>query len=126
MSGKPSEPTGKSAQIFRKVKHLVRAEDGGEAIVTLDLADVPNTVKNTSIKHGWKFSTVLNMAKTTPIQLSAADRAASYGLGEEFYSEGRLGMPEGDDIPVPVPKRAKKRGIRSVLSGIVRREKPKH
>ena len=50
-----------STTMFRKVKRYCTGKDGRGFVVTTDLGEVPNTVKNTAFKYGWKFSTALNL-----------------------------------------------------------------
>ena len=52
-----------STAIFRKVKRYCYDSDGKGSVVTTDLGEVPNTVKNTAFKYGWRFSTALNLNK---------------------------------------------------------------
>ena len=58
-NGSASASTG---SIFRKVRHI-SYRDGQSIITVIDLGDVPNTVKNTAVKYGWKFRTALNLNK---------------------------------------------------------------
>ncbi len=127
VSGEAHDVASKYAPVFRKVKHLIRNQDGGAAIITLDLADVPNAVKTAAVTRGWKFSAMFNMNKPAPIMIPAAERAERYGLGEEFYALGKLGLTDGDlSEQAAAPQRAKKRGLKSVFARILRREKPKN
>jgi hypothetical protein len=50
-----------SASLFRTVKHICLDKDGNPAIITLNLGDIPNTIKSTAFKYGWKFRTALSM-----------------------------------------------------------------
>lgn len=49
--------------IFRKVRHVCEDAEGKVTVITIDLGEVPNTVKNTTFKYGWKFRTALNLNK---------------------------------------------------------------
>jgi hypothetical protein len=49
--------------IFRKVRHVCYDEDGKITVIPIDLGDVPNTVKDTAFKYGWKFRTAQNLNK---------------------------------------------------------------
>jgi hypothetical protein len=62
-SGDTRVLTSPSTTIFRKVKRYCYDKDGRGAVVTTDLGEVPNTVKNTAFRCGWKFSTALNLNK---------------------------------------------------------------
>lgn len=57
-TGKASAP---SFSIFRKVKRVTYDTNGISTVTTVDLGEVPNTVKNTTFKHGWKFRTALSL-----------------------------------------------------------------
>ncbi len=63
-----------SSSIFRKVRHISFSDGAPGDVLTIDLGEVPNTVKNTAVKYGWKFSTALNlnrpMIKAPPEPLS--------------------------------------------------------
>ena len=53
--------TASSGSIFRKVRHISYNGAGEGSVTTINLGEVPNTVKNTAIKYGWKFRTALNL-----------------------------------------------------------------
>jgi hypothetical protein len=59
----PAETCGQPVSMFRKVKRVSYDKDGQSTVETVDLGAVPNTVKNTAFKYGWKFSTALNLNK---------------------------------------------------------------
>jgi hypothetical protein len=122
-----AEPDTKPQTIFRKVKHLVRDADGKESIITLDLADVPNTVKNAAIQYGWKFSTVLNMNKSTPVLLSASEKSGFFDLDDELdmLLEREYAETHAGESAAPV-KREKKRSLMSKLNAMLHPKKPKH
>ena len=70
-----------SSSIFRKVRHISYDSDGEGTITVIDLGEVPNTVKNTAVKYGWKFRTALNLNRppqkvrrepATPVATEAA------------------------------------------------------
>lgn len=50
-----------SSSIFRKVRHISFSDGAPGDVLTIDLGEVPNTVKNTAVRYGWKFSTALNL-----------------------------------------------------------------
>jgi hypothetical protein len=51
-------------------------------VTTIDLGEVPNTVKNTAVRYGWKFRTALNLNRPPrktpgpPAEAPAADAPA--------------------------------------------------
>lgn len=49
--------------IFRKVRHVCQDAEGKVTVIPIDLGEVPNTIKNTAFKYGWKFRTALNLNK---------------------------------------------------------------
>jgi hypothetical protein len=62
MSGSNDKVTSwPSASLFRTVKHICLDENGAPAIITINLGDIPNTIKGTAFKYGWKFRTTLSM-----------------------------------------------------------------
>lgn len=74
--GTTGDYTNQSSSLFRKVKSVCSEKDGEISIKTIDLGEVPNTVKNTAFKYGWKFRTALNFNKRTPkpeVAVSAGD-----------------------------------------------------
>jgi hypothetical protein len=110
-NGETREVPAPSTTIFRKVKRYVHDEAGQGSVVTTDLGEVPNTVKNTAFKYGWKFSTALNLNKYTK----------SVDVGSV-----RLTRPEEPELP-PEPEQeepgtkpgppAKKKGVLKRLFG---------
>ena len=95
-----------STTMFRKVKRYVYDAAGQGSVVTTDLGEVPNTVKNTAFKYGWRFSTALNLNKfyktveRTSVGMSAPDAPP----------------PAAEpDVPVELPGASKKK------KGILRR-----
>jgi hypothetical protein len=109
-NGATKELATKSTTMFRTVKRYVYGKDGQGAVVTTDLGEVPNTVKNSAFQYGWKFSTALNLNKFH----KTVD-----------MSEVRLTRPEEAAVPEPEPdERAaepeaavKKKGIFKRLFG---------
>ncbi|SHI08047.1 hypothetical protein SAMN02745823_02317 [Sporobacter termitidis DSM 10068] len=112
-NGATRELASPSTTMFRKVKRFVYDKDGQGSVVTTDLGEVPNTVKNTAFKYGWKFSTALNLNKFH----KTVD-----------MNEVRLSRPDTSDIlpepepeletPVKKPEPArKKRGFRRLFGG---------
>jgi hypothetical protein len=109
-NGASKDLTSPSTTIFRKVKRYVYDKDGQGSIVTTDLGEVPNTIKNTAFRYGWKFSTALNLNK-----LHKMVGAGDVRLSEPETSETPPGTgPETPDTP-PVAA-AKKKGRSSACS----------
>jgi len=63
--GVTGDYTNQSSSLFRKVKSVCTEPDGQVSVITIDLGVVPNTVKDTAFKYGWKFRTALNLNKRT-------------------------------------------------------------
>ncbi len=62
--GSNNKDTGvQPSTIFRKVRHVCQDQDGKVTVISIDLGEVPNTIKNTAFKYGWKFRTALNLNK---------------------------------------------------------------
>lgn len=61
--GTAGDYTNQSSSLFRKVRSVCSDEDGKVTVISIDLGEVPNTVKNTAFKYGWKFRTALNLNK---------------------------------------------------------------
>jgi len=115
--GASKELASPSTTIFRKVKRYVYDKDGQGSIVTTDLGEVPNTVKNTAFKYGWKFTTALNLNKFHKM----------VGAGDV-----RLSGPEPSEIPpgtepetpdTPPETAVKKEGLIKRLFGNKRRKR---
>jgi hypothetical protein len=107
-NGETREVPAPSTTMFRKVKRYVHDGDGQGSVVTTDLGEVPNTVKNTAFKYGWKFSTALNLNKfTKSVEVNSV----------------RLTRPEvPEHIPESEPEEpVSKPGVKAKKKGIVRR-----
>ncbi|NLM84062.1 MAG: hypothetical protein GX189_05060 [Clostridiales bacterium] len=114
----PPGESGKPAHVFRKVKHIMIGPDGESTLVTLDLADIPNTAKACAVRYGWKFSTVLNMSKKPPVLLSASERVKELRINEDMDLSDVYGLV--DELTVPKRPRRKKGGF---FSRLFRRKK---
>jgi hypothetical protein len=114
----PSEGR-KPPHVFRKVKHIMIEPNGESALVTLDLADIPNTAKACAIRYGWKFSTVLNMTNKPPVLLSASERAKAWRM-EGDIDLADLYALDFEELVIPTQSRRKKGGF---FSRLFRRKK---
>ncbi len=90
-----------SASIFRKVRHISFNGDGPGEVTVIDLGEVPNTVKNTAVKYGWKFRTALNLNKPIKKAPSAppAQETTSVPVPEPETAEPPCAPPAAADIP---------------------------
>lgn len=61
--GAIGEYTNQSSSLFRTVQSVCSDSDGKISVITIDLGQVPNTVKDTAFRYGWKFRTALNLNK---------------------------------------------------------------
>lgn len=110
-NGDTREITSPSTTMFRKVKRFVYDKDGQGAVVTTDLGEVPNTVKNTAFKYGWKFSTALNLNKFhKKVDVTAV---------RPTIPESLLELPEEQPVEEApkAPAPARKRGVLRRLFG---------
>jgi hypothetical protein len=89
--GAIGEYTNQSSSLFRTVKSVCSDSDGKVSIITIDLGQVPNTVKDTAFRYGWKFRTALNLNKRgkkaetggyTPIAEQEPEASEPVGLTE--------------------------------------------
>lgn len=110
MSVDDLETSWPSASLFRTVKRLYYDEDGRPAIVDVDLGAVPNTIKDTACKYGWKFRTTISMSKPekrAPIQQNKAldiEKTAleDFGLFDINFDQAE----EPSSTAVPTPKKS--------------------
>jgi hypothetical protein len=100
-----------STTMFRKVKRYVYDKDGQGSVVTTDLGEVPNTVKNTAFKYGWKFSTALNLNKFHKT-VDVSEVRMSRPEQPDFEPE-----PETEALPSRPEPAAKKKGLMKRLFG---------
>lgn len=100
-----------SSTMFRKVKRFCYDQDGKGSIVTTDLGEVPNTVKNTAFKYGWKFTTALNLNK---LHKERAVKEEPFEVPDVSFT-----MPE-PEMP-SLPQKAKKNRRGAPLRKLVRR-----
>lgn len=100
-----------SSTMFRKVKRFCYDQDGKGSVVTTDLGEVPNTVKNMAFKFGWKFSTALNMNKLHK----------EIHIKEDHFElpDVSLTLPE-TETPL-LPQKAKVSGSSAPLKRVIRR-----
>ncbi len=54
-------PVNRPVSMFRKVKRVRLDAEGQNAVETVDLGAIPNSVKNTAFQYGWKFATTFNL-----------------------------------------------------------------
>ena len=86
-----------SGSIFRKVRH-VSYKDGQSSIEVIDLGEVPNTVKNTAVKYGWKFRTALNLNKQAKKAPPVPPRPAADDIVPEPQPEPEPTEPESPEL----------------------------
>jgi hypothetical protein len=102
-----------STTMFRKVKRYCTDQEGRGSVVTTDLGEVPNTVKNTAFKYGWKFSTALNLNK---FRKNVEPKAAlEFPVETVTFSE-----PELPAAPVRRPRKTSGSGLKKLVNGIFR------
>ncbi|HHT17711.1 MAG TPA: hypothetical protein GXZ77_08410 [Papillibacter sp.] len=111
----PPGESRKPQQVFRKVKHIIIDENGESNLITLDLADIPNTAKDCAIQCGWRFSTVLKMRKKPPVLLSASERVKALRINDDMDLAG-VYLEDAETI-VQKHSRRKKGGFFSRLFG---------
>lgn len=99
-----------SSTMFRKVKRFCYDQDGKGSVVTTDLGEVPNTVKNTAFKYGWKFSTALNLNKR---HKESAVKQDDFELPDVSFT-----IPE---LQTPPPQKTKKARRGAPFKKFVRR-----
>lgn len=97
---------GQSSSMFRKVRHVCYDPDGKVTVITVDLGDVSNTVKNTAFKYGWKFRTALNLNK--PVKKVIPTEIKQPDIDESQATEP-IQIPESDVSPATIV--AKKTGL---------------
>ncbi len=117
--GTIGEYTNQSSSLFRTVKSVCSDSDGKVSVITIDLGQVPNTVKDTAFKYGWKFRTALNLNKRGKKSETAAARPAAESWEPEAATAEPVGLTEPE--PAPPPKDTKKRGIGTRFKNIFRR-----
>lgn len=115
-NGASRELASPSTTIFRKVKRYVYDKDGQGSIVTTDLGEVPNAVKDMAFRYGWKFSTALNLNKFSKT-VNLRDVRLSEPEPSEIPPEA---VPETPDAP---PEAAKKKGLIKRLFGKKQRKR---
>lgn len=114
--GVTGDYTNQSSSLFRTVKSVCTDQDGKVSVITIDLGEVPNTVKNTTFKYGWKFRTALNLNKRT----KKAETAESKPLVEPepeipetvCFTEPEIILPQ---------RRVKKAGLGTKLKKLFKR-----
>ena len=110
-SGSSKDTGVQPTTIFRKVRHVCEDAEGKVTVISIDLGEVPNTVKNTAFKYGWKFSTALNLnkfyktVKVSDVRMSEPD---TFDI-----------LPEQEpETPVVIPQAApRKKGVFKRLFG---------
>jgi hypothetical protein len=117
--GAAGEYTNQSSPLFRTVKNVCSGADGKVSVVSVDLGQVPNTVKDTAFRYGWKFRTALNLNTRVKKPEKAAVKPA-----EEDYDFTTEAEPVALSEPEPAPETAnpKKTGFGSKLKKLLRRK----
>ena len=108
--GVAGDYTNQSSSLFRKVRSVCSDEDGKISVITIDLGELPNTVKNTAFKYGWKFRTALNLNKPNK-KAAVQEKITIEELEFEVPEDVCLTEPE----IIPVQKHIKKAGFGSKL-----------
>jgi hypothetical protein len=117
--GAIGEYTNQSSSLFRTVKSVCSGDDGKVSVITIDLGAVPNTVKNTAFKYGWKFRTALNLNKRTKQPETAASAPVDDSWERALDITEPVALTESE--PAPVPQHKKKKGLGSKIKGFFRR-----
>lgn len=113
LPGQPGTVPAKPVSMFRKVKRVTVDKDGQSTVTTVDLGAVPNTVKDTAFRYGWKFSTSLNLNKPArkepeppkPVQTGFD---AGVGFAEvDFTADDLEILAELENAPPAQPKHRK-------------------
>jgi hypothetical protein len=79
-------PVNRPVSMFRKVKRVRLDAEGQNAVETVDLGAVPNSVKNTAFQYGWKFATTFNLNRPTrkePPAKPAPEPDLAFSVAEE-------------------------------------------
>jgi len=106
--GAIGEYTNQSSSLFRQVRSVCADDDGKVTVISIDLGEVPNTVKNTAFRYGWKFRTALNLNKRSK-KAETVTSKPSLEIDElEIAEPVVLTEPE---IITATPARAKKAGF---------------
>lgn len=114
--GAIGEYTNQSSSLFRTVKSVCTDSDGKVSIITIDLGEVPNTVKNTTFKYGWKFRTALNLNKRGKKPETVSKPAVDSWEPEEALPEPvALTEPEIVTPPVIVKKSSLGKKIKNLF-----------
>jgi hypothetical protein len=114
--GAIGEYTNQSSSLFRTVKSVCSDEDGKVSVITIDLGQVPNTVKDTAFKYGWKFRTALNLNKRGKKPETAAAKPEAESWEPDYPEPVALTEPE----PAPLPQPVKKQGFGKKLRNFFR------
>lgn len=103
--GAIGEYTNQSSSLFRTVKSVCSDSDGKVSVITIDLGQVPNTVKDTAFRYGWKFRTALNLNKRGK-KPETINKPADYWEPVEPAEPVALTEPELVSEPKPVKKKS--------------------
>lgn len=117
--GAIGEYTNQSSSLFRTVKSVCSEPDGKVSVITIDLGQVPNTVKDTAFKYGWKFRTALNLNKRGKKTETAAVKPDTDSWETEIGYPETVALTEPE--PEPEPAKTEKKGFGSKLKKIFRR-----
>lgn len=104
--GAIGEYTNQSSSLFRTVKSVCTGEDGKVSIITIDLGQVPNTVKNTAFKYGWKFRTALNLNKRSKKAETPSSSKPDDYVFDDISEPASVTLTEPEPVP-PANKRKK-------------------
>ncbi len=116
--GAIGEYSNQSSSLFRTVKSVCSDKDGKVSVMTIDIGQVPNTVKDTAFKYGWKFRTALNFNKrnkTEPVSKPSTD---------EWEMEAAPAEPVALTEPEPAPAQGdvkKRTGLGTRIKKLFRR-----
>lgn len=117
--GAIGEYTNQSSSLFRTVKSVCSDGDGKVSVISIDLGQVPNTVKNTAFKYGWKFRTALNFNKRGKKTETAAAKSDNAEWETEIDNPEPVALTEPE--PAPEPASPAKKSFGSKLKKFFRR-----
>jgi hypothetical protein len=111
------ENTAQISTIFRKVRHVCYDQDGKVSVITIDLGEIPNSIKNAAFKYSWRFKTALNLNKATKKAVTPELKPSVRAEPELVTEPVSFTEPE----MIVQPKQVKKAGFGTKLKGIFHR-----
>lgn len=122
--GVVGEYTNRSSSLFRTVKSVCSGADGKISVITVDLGQVPNTVKDTAFRYGWKFRTALNLNTRGEKTETAAAKPGDARWETEIENPEPVALTEPEPAPEPEvkPVSPEKKDLGSKLKRFFRRQ----